>query len=979
MISNSEFKIEIPNLNPLTPDYIAFWKEQKKRVLEGYWVSGKWMPGKLYFYINFAKIKRNVNKSLVKYLLNPELRDLEWEIFLLWTEARGFSGFKDDTQNTCNYVVSEYLEHELEPDDHIRLEYPEVLKPDGTFKNYIPPREYLRTIWEKPMGAPLFRNQNKNLLMLGSRGYGKDLAEDTIVYTKHGCIPIRDVAVGDLVANHLGQFVPVTNKFKFTDQLQYKITFKDGRTVECGGGHKWKVYLKPRFSTKNIKPYPSVLTTEEIIENLFNYRIYIKPAKPFKSFISKRCGLYSPYIEGYLCGRLKTYVAADPRNRPSYCREFVRGLIKGNGGNTIYARKEVLDKLKRFIIFAGYTFEEEDNRLTIIKDGNLQIVSIEPTIVKDSYCISVKGPDNLFLVNDLIPTHNSYSVAGIVSHEFLTDGKTSADEHDLSAASESMVMAGDAKYSSETLDKVRIMLNTLPGEAAVGDIVYPPPFYKRYRGSFRPGSEIIQKYRKKVAGAWVEVGSMSTIKHRTFKDSEFAGNGTRPGTVIMEEFGIFNNAEKALGSMVESQRDGAFKFGATFMIGTGGSMEAGAADAKKIFYSPDAYDCLTFEDSWEFRGKIGFFIPAYMGLNQFKDEEGNTDVERAKEYLLGVRERLSKSKGGSVMLEKEMINRPIVPSEMFLQNKGTMFPVVELQRALAELELETNQELDAIKVELFYTNSDNSYNGIGYAVDVKNKLTPIDQFPWTSDNKEGCVVIYEMPQLIDGKVPADTYIIGFDPVATDSEFGESLASIHVVKTKRHATKIGHDEIVATYFGRPYRGRNVVNEICLKLAIMYNAVVYFENAVGNVKEFFEKKHMLHYLASRPQTVLTKRASFEQAPTKEYGYPMSSRTFKLEGIAYLNDWLLEFRSKKDDRIFTNLDRIRCRYTLQQLIAFNMDGNFDAVMSLMGAIIGINERYNQFEEDLHKDEFEVKFYNELDRILVNNRKLFKTKVDE
>lgn len=977
MISPDVFKVEIPNLNPLHPDYIEFWREQKKRIVEGYWSHGKWMPPKLYCYINFLPIKRNIGNSLVKYLALPSLRDIEWEIHYLWAEARGFSGFTGDDLYTCSRVVADYIEAGFEPDEYIRTYYPEVLKPDGTFKTYVPAREYMRKIFDRPLGSPLFKNENRNLIMLGSRGYGKDLAEDTIVYTWNGPRKISEVSVGDKVVNHLGQFVTVTNKFKFDDLQQYLVTFADGRTVECGAGHKWKVYIGMRFT--NMKPYPAVLTTEQIADMLVSHKVSVKSIDA----VATRC--YDPNFERRHVYGI-AYLTASFDDIGSAVDKVLDHLIYNNAeaalqafrevyGDKIPVRNERDEKIVRKVAFnSGHTVSIEDGIATIEKREYIPIISIEPTSVRPSYCISVDGPDNLFIVNDSIPTHNSYTVAGIVTHEFITDGKTSIGENSLNSSSESMVVAGEAKYSSETLDKVRVMLNNLPGGVMLADTYYPPPFYKRYMGSFAPGKDIIAKYKKKIGGSWVDVGSMSTIKHRTFKDNQFAGNGTRPGTIIMEEIGLFPNLEDAFGSLVETQRDGAHKFGATFMIGTGGDMESGTIGAKKIFYSPEAYDCLVFEDIWEYRGKIGYFVPAYMGLNQFKDSYGNTNVEAAKSYLENIRKKLSEAKDGKSMLEKEMINRPIVPSEMFLQSKGAMFPVAELQRALAELEADEANHTWGMKVTLFFDSSKTEYNGVNYSVDVSNELQPINQFPWTSENREGCVVIYELPQIIDGRVPDDAYIIGYDPVASDRTSGDSLAAIHVVKTKKYAHLIGHDEIVATYFGRPYYGRNIVNDICLKLSLMYNAVVYFENMVGNVKEYFEKHGMLNRLASRPQTVLTKKASFEQAPTKEYGYPMSSRQFKLEGVSYLRDWLLEFRDEVDGRVRTNLDYIKCKYTLQQLIAFNMDGNFDAVMSLMGAIVGINERYNQYENSIAEDEFRRKLQQELDKILIHNPKLFR-----
>ncbi|MCB1712963.1 MAG: hypothetical protein KDH96_10955, partial [Candidatus Riesia sp.] len=67
---------------------------------------------------------------------------------------------------------------------------------------------------------------------------------------------------------------------------------------------------------------------------------------------------------------------------------------------------------------------------------------------------------------------------------------------------------------------------------------------------------------------------------------------------------------------------------------TGGDMKGGGTrDAHEIFYNPTAYDCLQLEDTWEHRGKIGFFVPAYLGLNQYKNENGFTDEARAKKYL----------------------------------------------------------------------------------------------------------------------------------------------------------------------------------------------------------------------------------------------------------------------------------------------------------------------------------------------------------
>jgi len=88
----------------------------------------------------------------------------------------------------------------------------------------------------------------------------------------------------------------------------------------------------------------------------------------------------------------------------------------------------------------------------------------------------------------------------------------------------------------------------------------------------------------------------------------------------------------------------------------------------------------------------------------------------------------------------------------------------------------------------------------------------------------------------------------------------------------------------------------------------NAIIYFENMVGNVKEYFEKMKRLDLLARQPTTVFNKKASFDgKGQAVVYGYPMSNRKIKMDAVQYVRDWLLEERGQEDGRIVRNLDRI------------------------------------------------------------------------
>lgn len=96
----------------------------------------------------------------------------------------------------------------------------------------------------------------------------------------------------------------------------------------------------------------------------------------------------------------------------------------------------------------------------------------------------------------------SYSVGvGIVAHEFIFDGATVYNPEAPTTAAEIVMGAGDAKYSTETLDKTKTALDHLPGAIELNGVYHPNPFFKQYRGSWAPAKQIEAKYKKKIAGS----------------------------------------------------------------------------------------------------------------------------------------------------------------------------------------------------------------------------------------------------------------------------------------------------------------------------------------------------------------------------------------------------------------------------------------------------------------------------------------------
>jgi len=171
LVENSSFLIkDIPTFNPISQEYdrITWWSTEARKCIEGYWVAGKWMPGPLYYYVNFHHIEIEDKRTKGQVFGMPWLRDIDWELFLLYEECRGFSGFELDTKNTCDRKYGpEYTNARL-----LGL----IDEKERDSKNYIDAREYLRRNHGKSLGKPLYANNAQNFISMQSRGGGKSYA-----------------------------------------------------------------------------------------------------------------------------------------------------------------------------------------------------------------------------------------------------------------------------------------------------------------------------------------------------------------------------------------------------------------------------------------------------------------------------------------------------------------------------------------------------------------------------------------------------------------------------------------------------------------------------------------------------------------------------------------------------------------------------------------------------------------------------------
>lgn len=136
---------------------------------------GKWRYGRgnLGFYHWYCRIPDVDEENKVHgKMIKPLIRDLEWHRSYYIAEAMGFSGFSDDDKYTSDLHIFNVDKNKFPISDARYLRY---FKLDGTFKEFIPARENLFRLHDAPVGRPLYYNDAKNYLEMGSRGGGKSV------------------------------------------------------------------------------------------------------------------------------------------------------------------------------------------------------------------------------------------------------------------------------------------------------------------------------------------------------------------------------------------------------------------------------------------------------------------------------------------------------------------------------------------------------------------------------------------------------------------------------------------------------------------------------------------------------------------------------------------------------------------------------------------------------------------------------------
>lgn len=300
---------------------------------------------------------------------------------------------------------------------------------------------------------------------------GKALTLDTKILTNTGWVEMRDIRVGNLVFDELGNQCHVTAIYpQSVKKTIYKVTFSDGTVIKCCDEHLWKfstdginyqtdklvnipvgayvpftkpiqfknifecskIYIDPyligvfisagKYNVQNnyIKIY-NVVNINEINRylqkfgyNLIDNIIYLGKNKRFDNIINQLFTNKTQILKSYLLG---AEVIRD---------EMLRGImdVSPNKNLILLVNNYFADDLNFLIRSLGFILtlksgliNKNDKNWYFKKQqvDKLKIVKIEQTNIKQFMkCITVDSPCHTYVIENFVVTHNTFIMANVI-------------------------------------------------------------------------------------------------------------------------------------------------------------------------------------------------------------------------------------------------------------------------------------------------------------------------------------------------------------------------------------------------------------------------------------------------------------------------------------------------------------------------------------------------------------------------------------
>lgn len=447
----------------------------------------------------------------------------------------------------------------------------------------------------------------------------------------------------------------------------------------------------------------------------------------------------------------------------------------------------------------------------------------------------------------------------------------------------------------------------------------------------------------------VEKGSLNQVLAVSAKDDSEKLRGKR-GWILFEEMGSFKGLLSLYDITRKSVEDGDYTFATMYLVGTAAESESDFSSAKTLLYNPDGYNILSIDNVFDRpkqgKPKFGFFFPSYINRAGCYNKDGVSDVVKALIEILIARYKAKYGADPKSVL-RVIAEDPITPAEAIIKVKAAYFPITALTERLSQLDQDVHA-YDDVYIGKLVQNS----NGVEF---TPTSDIPIRKFGVENDTP-GAIEIFEMPEKDrNGKVPHTRYIIGHDPVDNDQAESSSLSSTFVLD-------LWTDKIVAEYTGRQsFADDNF--EIVRLLCLFYNAKCLYESNKKGIFAYFSKMNCTHLLADTPEFLRDKQLIKYSSFGSNAKGVNASAAINAYANNLIRDWLMKpvtiiqnVDGEDVEVTVYNLNFLRNRALIEELIAFNPEINVDRIRALGMVMLYREEKMVLYQGNPSRDSEEV-----------------------
>lgn len=399
------------------------------------------------------------------------------------------------------------------------------------------------------------------------------------------------------------------------------------------------------------------------------------------------------------------------------------------------------------------------------------------------------------------------------------------------------VAAGNKTYVEDFLSKWRFADSRLPPELSTKKLV-------------DNDDEIIAGYSiKNNNGAYEEKGTMNTIYARTMHNNPNMFKGLYLNDVESEEIGEHENWIEFYGATKDCLMSGNRQVGMLMGFGTGGNVNKGSKDFKKVWHDYEMYNFVRFlipASRFYYYGgasESNRRIPAESELfKKYKPYEliGCEDVALSEKHILEAREKFLKQ-GNLKEYNEDLQNNPLNETEIFRKTVVNNFDINKLNEQDAKISQLTHPKWTKYKLDFKKDNK----GMIKLPLEVECRPLALHE-----DQNE-CVWI------IDGEHPrknfSSLYVSGVDSYDQDTaKASKSLGAMCVMIRNNTIQNAMQKAPVAVISCRPKR-KEIFYELCLKLAVYYNLIgnVLVDIGAAVIMQYFNENGAWKYLADRPR--------------------------------------------------------------------------------------------------------------------------------